>query len=581
MPDKPYAVFLSFNSEDRAAVEKIAIYLQDKVNLRSWFDQWELIPGESWVENLQRGLATSETCAVFVGKSGEGPWQKREVEVALQYQVYNHKFRVIPVLLPDAPKQPELPMFLAGNMWVDFRGKRLDDDDTLWRLECGIRGETPGRGRLFSQSMRPTAEQQEDLDRKIELLRQENLQKDKIRQTSQRKSVGTKPYVEKLFVDRVAYLEKLTEYACGDETHLIMIVGQGGIGKTALAAKFCDEIEKAGYVLTPHPTPLPKGEREQSPSPNPSYQGRGMKIPSPLRGECRGEGSFLIRAIVYVSKTEMAAFTLEQVFAKLAQTLAPDDAARLEPILKDPKTDAALKTEKLLDYLRGEPTLLVLDNFEAVLAETQPAVRGEPVEPRPSTSSGRTEDSSRTENVVKISTGSNIVQSDLDAFLHTVCATQHSLKVIITSRYEVNLKTFGVCQKIVLNEGLKIEDAVDFLRRLGHDVTQIQQASDAELRQLAQKVHGVPMALRSLAGFLVEREQRRLTVAQLLADLTRFVAFKKHGFKEGLRKLIDEQYWILPEAAQLALQAMAVYNAPVKPVAVQYLFPARRRSRAG
>ncbi len=26
--------------------------------------------------------------------------------------------------------KPTLPMFLSGNMWIDFRGKRLDDDDT-------------------------------------------------------------------------------------------------------------------------------------------------------------------------------------------------------------------------------------------------------------------------------------------------------------------------------------------------------------------------------------------------------------------------------------------------------------------
>jgi len=147
MADKSYAVFLSFNSEDRAEVEQIARYLADQAQLRPWFDQWELIPGEPWVRNLERGLTASATCAVFVGQSGEGPWQKREVETALRHQVDNAGFRVIPVLLPDAPKQPELPMFLSGNMWVDFRGKGLHDDDTLWRLECGIKGVAPGRGR--------------------------------------------------------------------------------------------------------------------------------------------------------------------------------------------------------------------------------------------------------------------------------------------------------------------------------------------------------------------------------------------------------------------------------------------------
>jgi predicted RNA-binding protein with RPS1 domain len=153
MRDKPYAVFLSFNSEDREEVEQIAAYLVDHAELRPWIDQWELIPGEPWVRNLERGLAASATCAIFVGKSGEGPWQKREVETALRQQVTNADFRVIPVLLPDAPRQPGLPIFLSGSMWVDFRGNRLDDDAALWRLECGIRGVSPGRGRIANKQI--------------------------------------------------------------------------------------------------------------------------------------------------------------------------------------------------------------------------------------------------------------------------------------------------------------------------------------------------------------------------------------------------------------------------------------------
>jgi formylglycine-generating enzyme required for sulfatase activity len=146
MSEKTYAVFLSYNSEDREAVENIAVYLHDKANLKPWFDKWELIPGEPWVDKLDRGLTASNTCAVFVGKSGEGPWQKKEVGAALDRQVKNPEFRVIPVLLPGAPQKPELPKFLAGNTWVEFR-KALDDDDAFWRLECGIQGIAPGRGR--------------------------------------------------------------------------------------------------------------------------------------------------------------------------------------------------------------------------------------------------------------------------------------------------------------------------------------------------------------------------------------------------------------------------------------------------
>jgi formylglycine-generating enzyme required for sulfatase activity len=143
---RKYAVFLSFNSEDREAVRTIADYLKDQ-QLLPWFDEWDLIPGEDWVDGLARGLKEATTCAVFVGKKGQGPWQDKEVKTVLIRQAKNKKFRVITVFLPDAPKKPKLPAFLPAMMWVDFRGKGLDDDETLWRLECGIRGEPPGQGR--------------------------------------------------------------------------------------------------------------------------------------------------------------------------------------------------------------------------------------------------------------------------------------------------------------------------------------------------------------------------------------------------------------------------------------------------
>jgi hypothetical protein len=151
MREKPFDVFFSYNSEDRETVEKIAVCLEDQAGLKVWLDKWRLIPGEPWFRELERGLNAGLTSAVFVGKSGEGPWQQREVAAALDRQVKNPDFRVIPVLLPDAPSIPELPVFLAGNTWVEFSD--IADDDALWRLECGIRRVAPERGR-----QRPTEE---------------------------------------------------------------------------------------------------------------------------------------------------------------------------------------------------------------------------------------------------------------------------------------------------------------------------------------------------------------------------------------------------------------------------------------
>ena len=145
MSGKPFDVFLSYNREDEEAVERTAVYLADCTGIKPWLDKWYLIPGEPWIQHLERALTSSSTCAVFVGKSGKGPWQQKELAAALDRQVKNPDFRVIPVLLAEAPAKPELPIFLAGNTWVDFREAQYDD--AHWRLECGIRGTSPGRGR--------------------------------------------------------------------------------------------------------------------------------------------------------------------------------------------------------------------------------------------------------------------------------------------------------------------------------------------------------------------------------------------------------------------------------------------------
>jgi len=143
---KPYSVFLSYNGDDRELVQSIAVYLADEARLNPWFDQWSLIPGEPWVRMLERGLESSSSCAVFIGEGGHGPWQLDEIEAALRQHNSDEGFRVIPVLLPNAPPEIKLPSFLYGNTLVDFR-KGLDDDLSRWRLECGIRGIPPGQGR--------------------------------------------------------------------------------------------------------------------------------------------------------------------------------------------------------------------------------------------------------------------------------------------------------------------------------------------------------------------------------------------------------------------------------------------------
>jgi tetratricopeptide (TPR) repeat protein len=144
-----YHVFLSHNSDDKPAVAEIALGLK-RENIEPWLDMWDLVPGEAWQPAIERALAESATCAVFIGSGGLGVWQNEEMRAAIDQRVAEGQepFRVIPVLLPgtDRPERGKLPAFLRATTWVEFR-QSLDDKEAFHRLVSGIRGEAPGASR--------------------------------------------------------------------------------------------------------------------------------------------------------------------------------------------------------------------------------------------------------------------------------------------------------------------------------------------------------------------------------------------------------------------------------------------------
>ena len=134
-----FDVFLSHNSRDKPAVREIAEALAER-NIRAWLDEAELVPGRSWQDALEEIIRTVRSAAVLVGKDGLGPWEMPEMRACLD-QIVQRQLPVIPVLLPGAPSQPELPLFLGNLTWVDLRDGITDAG--LDRLVWGITGQKP------------------------------------------------------------------------------------------------------------------------------------------------------------------------------------------------------------------------------------------------------------------------------------------------------------------------------------------------------------------------------------------------------------------------------------------------------
>lgn len=133
-----FDVFLCHNSADKPAVKRVAQHLKE-AGILPWLDEWELPPGQAWQPLLEKQIGNIKSAAVFVGSAGMGPWQQQEL-YGLLNEFANRRLPVIPVLLPDAPSKPELPIFLRAMTWVDFRSP---DPDPQKMLVWGITGERP------------------------------------------------------------------------------------------------------------------------------------------------------------------------------------------------------------------------------------------------------------------------------------------------------------------------------------------------------------------------------------------------------------------------------------------------------
>ena len=140
-----FDVFLSHNSSEKAIIERIAERLKREA-IEPWLDKWCLTPGGDWQDELADGLRRSSTCAVFVGPSGIGDWERMEFKLATDRMAKDRDFRVFLVLLPGLPEPfdaTSLPPFLSTRTWVDMR-EGVAAPRALRTLINAIKGVAPG-----------------------------------------------------------------------------------------------------------------------------------------------------------------------------------------------------------------------------------------------------------------------------------------------------------------------------------------------------------------------------------------------------------------------------------------------------
>lgn len=149
-----FDVFISYSRADTAAVLAVRQLLSAH-GLASFLDKERLLAGLPWPEALERGLNDTRAVAVFIGPTGLGLWQKREMAFALDRQVAAERegrpFPVIPVLLPGADTTPG---FLFLNTWVDLR-QDLAEPEAIEALVRVLRGDAAGSDQSLAGSLSP------------------------------------------------------------------------------------------------------------------------------------------------------------------------------------------------------------------------------------------------------------------------------------------------------------------------------------------------------------------------------------------------------------------------------------------
>lgn len=170
-----YDVFLSYHSNDRTTVTVIAHVLINR-GINTFFDKWNLKPGQPWLTEIEEALHASRSFATFIGREGIGPVQVAEMRAAMNRKFREKGYPAIPVLLPGAnpADRYHLPTFMAQQTWVDLRSG-LDNSEELERFISQISFEAKPKAPLILCSEKKRKADKEELLRALVLLEEEDL----------------------------------------------------------------------------------------------------------------------------------------------------------------------------------------------------------------------------------------------------------------------------------------------------------------------------------------------------------------------------------------------------------------------
>ncbi|MCO6427789.1 TIR domain-containing protein [Nitrosomonas communis] len=242
-------------------------------------------------------------------------------------------------------------------------------------------------------------------------------------------------------------------------------------------------------------------------------------------------GPLSVEGIVYLSAKGSRRINTTHLLTDLGKLLPVNKSNALDALYKDPQISTEAKLQALLTEFPQGRTVVLLDNLEDLI---DPA----------------TED---------------VQDDELNQALRALLqAPPHAVKVIVTTR--ISPRQWLVIhperqQQIFLDEGLESPHAENILREMDADgKVGLKHAPESLLNEARIYTRGYPRALVALYGIL--SADRYTTLEEVLS---------KPLPDHVVEVLVGEAFDRLDITSQKVMEALAIYERPVTPAAVDYL----------
>ena len=241
-----------------------------------------------------------------------------------------------------------------------------------------------------------------------------------------------------------------------------------------------------------------------------------------------------IDRLVYLRSASSQGTPWLNLFSDLCRFLPEETSQTLQQVAAQPNTTAYQMMGNVLEALPQGKTVVFLDNAQHII---DPETR-------------------------------NFIDQELEKALRALLDDGRShLKFILTTHVAPKALTLvhpARQRSLHIQEGLKAPHTANILRQMDADGTVgLKTAPDALLEAAGERTRGAPRALEALYAIL--SADRETTLEEILADTSRLLP------EHVLEALAGEAFTRLDSLGKRVVQALAIFDAPMSPIAVNYL----------